>query len=112
MTRPLTRTRFSSSAALLLAGAALAALPAAPAQAKRLERACLNSDRASASPELCGCIQRVADQVLTRSDQRLAASFFKDPQRAQDIRQSDRSDHEAFWKRYRTFGDTATKVCK
>jgi len=86
-------------------------VPASEAEARRIERACLNSDRSAANRELCGCIQRVANQVLTRSDQRLAARFFRDPQRAQDIRQSDNASHEAFWKRYRTFGDTATKIC-
>lgn len=97
---------------LLPAALILSVAGAMPAEAKRIERACLSSDRAAANPSLCGCIQRVADQVLTRADQRLAARFFKDPQRAQDIRQSDRSDHEAFWKRYRIFGSTATNVCQ
>lgn len=82
------------------------------AEAKRIERACINSDRNRASGQLCGCIQRVADQVLTRSDQRLAAKFFDDPQMAQDIRQSDRNSHEEFWKRYKSFGYTAQKVCR
>ena len=94
-----------------LASSAAVVLPAGPAEAKRIERACLNSDRQAATPQLCGCIQRVADQILTRSDQRMAARFFSDPQRAQDIRQSDRAAHEAFWKRYRSFGTTAANVC-
>lgn len=82
-----------------------------PAEAKRIERACLNSDRRAANPPLCRCIQRVADQVLTRSDQRLASKFFSDPQRAQDVRQSDRASHEAFWLRYKAFGSTAEAIC-
>lgn len=108
------RMRPSSSVSMICAVAlAMAtALAPVPAEAKRLERACLNSDRAAASRALCDCIQRVADQMLTRSDQRLAARFFKDPQRAQDVRQSDRADHEAFWKRYRDFGDSASKICE
>lgn len=82
------------------------------AEAKRIEQACMRSDRNRASAPLCGCIQRVADQVLTRSDQRLAAKFFSDPQLAQDIRQSDRRKHEEFWLRYRNFGSTAQRVCR
>ena len=99
------------SALALALSASFVVLPATPAEARRIERACLQSDRSAASPQLCGCIQRVADQVLTRSDQRLAARFFRDPQRAQDIRQSDNAKHEDFWKRYRAFGSTAEKVC-
>lgn len=90
----------------------LAPLTSTMAEAKRIERACLNSDRRSASKPLCDCIQRVADQTLTGSDQRLAAKFFDDPHMAQEIRQSDRRSHEAFWKRYRVFGNSAQKVCR
>lgn len=95
----------------LAAFASALTVPATPVEAKQIQRACARSDRSAATPQLCGCIQRVADQILTRSDQRLAARFFKDPQKAQDIRQSDSSTHEAFWKRYRTFGSTAANVC-
>jgi hypothetical protein len=98
------------SVTLALAAGGLILTPG-PARADRIERACLNSDRAAATPQLCGCIQRVADQILTRSDQRLAAKFFADPQRAQDIRQSDSESHEQFWQRYRAFGSTAANVC-
>lgn len=81
-----------------------------PSDAKVIEKACNGSDRV-ASASLCNCIQSVADQILTRSDQRLAARFFKDPQMAQDTRQSDNSSKEAFWKRYKAFGETAAAVC-
>ena len=81
------------------------------AHADGIKRACMKSDRRAASRPLCGCIQRVADQTLTSSDQRRAAKFFKDPQLAQETRQSDRSSHEEFWKRYKNFGYTAGKVC-
>lgn len=96
---------------VIVATSAMVVLPVAPASAKQIERACARSDRSAATPQLCGCIQRVADQILNRSDQRLAARFFADPQRAQDIRQSDSSTHAAFWKRYRAFGSTAANVC-
>ncbi|MEP3295677.1 MAG: hypothetical protein ABJO27_04210, partial [Pseudoruegeria sp.] len=76
-----------------------------------VERACLKSDRKSASRALCGCIQDVADQTLTRKDQKLVATFFKDPHRAQEIRQSDNHSHESFWKKYKSFGKTAEVYC-
>lgn len=87
--------------------------PMAPiaADAGAIERACNRSDRKAASRSLCGCIQNVADKVLSNSDQRLAAKFFKDPQRAQDVRQSDKSNLEVFWKRYKAFGATAEQSC-
>lgn len=94
----------------LAAPLGVATAPAAEA-GSTIERACMNSNRRAASQPLCGCIQRVADQMLTRRDQRMAAKFFKDPHRAQEIRQSDRSTHEEFWKRYKAFGQSAGKIC-
>ena len=82
-----------------------------PGNANQIERACLKADRATASRALCGCIQDVADQTLRKTDQKLAASFFKDPARAQEIRQSDARRYEAFWKRYKSFGQTAQRYC-
>ncbi len=108
--KTLNRPAAAVRAGALIAAALLLSAPAA--EAARIERACLKSDRTAASAPLCGCIQRVADQILTRSDQRLAAKFFKDPQMAQDVRQSDRSNHEDFWRRYKAFGQTAQRVCR
>ena len=79
--------------------------------AGRIERACLQSDRPAASRALCGCIQDAADLTLTNSDQKLAAKFFRDPHKAQEIRQSDRRSHEKFWQRYKNFGATAQAFC-
>ena len=84
--------------------------PAADA-GSTIERACLKSNRRAASKPLCDCIQRVADQMLTRRDQKMAAKFFADPHRAQEIRQSDRASHEEFWKRYKAFGTSAGNIC-
>nr|WP_245913012.1 hypothetical protein [Litoreibacter ponti] len=88
-----------------------AAAPVA-AVAGPIERACLKADRKAASRPLCNCVQQVADLTLDGSDQRLAATFFKDPHRAQEIRQSDRISHEAFWKRYKQFGANAESYCR
>jgi len=77
----------------------------------KIQRACLKSERTASSRPLCRCIQKAADRVLSRSDQRLAAKFFKDPQMAQDVRQADDSRKEAFWKRYKEFGAHAKASC-
>ena len=84
---------------------------AGSALAGPIESACLRSDRNTASRNLCGCIQNVADVVLTYGDQRRAAAFFSNPQRAQDVRQSDRASDEAFWLRYKAFGENAESYC-
>ncbi|MGI9394944.1 MAG: hypothetical protein ACR2OY_09885 [Boseongicola sp.] len=85
---------------------------ATPTVAKDIERACLKSDRAAGNRAICGCIQDAANLTLTNKDQRLAATFFADPHRAQEIRQSDRRQHEAFWERYKNFGITAESYCQ
>ncbi|MBZ0129311.1 MAG: hypothetical protein K8F59_09360 [Rhodobacteraceae bacterium] len=81
------------------------------AAADLIGNACLKSGRPGASRELCGCIQTVADLYLSRKDQKLAATFFKDPHRAQEVRQSDRRSDEAFWQRYKAFGAAAEDGC-
>ena len=99
---------------MLRAGAVLAVILGAvanPLFAEQIERACMKSDRASGQRALCGCIQDAANLTLTSRDQKLAATFFKNPDRAQEIRQSDRPAHEAFWERYRNFGRTAEHFC-
>lgn len=76
-----------------------------------IERACMSSPR-SGTPGLCSCIQYVADQTLTRRDQKMGAKFFRDPQMAQDTRQSDRPSHEIFWKKWKNFGTAAEAICQ
>ena len=102
------RARRTAAGALLIAvtltGAAEAGGP--------IERACNRSDRDAATPQMCRCLQRVADVTLKRREQRMAASFFRDPDRAQEIRQSDRGNHEAFWQRYTYFGSAAELNCR
>ena len=94
-----------------LIGAFLLAIASSAAQAGIIESACLRSDRDAATRALCGCIGNVADQTLSGSDQRRAAAFFKNPAKAQEVRQSDRASDEAFWLRYKGFGDTAEAYC-
>ena len=95
------------SLGLALAGALFAGC----AGAGPIEVACQKSDRGAANGQLCGCIQQVADITLDRRDQRMAAKFFQDPHKAQEIRQSDASGHEVFWSKYRAFGSAAESYC-
>jgi hypothetical protein len=76
-----------------------------------IESACARSDRAQANAALCRCIDAVAQQTLTRSEQRRAASFFRDPDLAQEVRMSKRDSDNVFWARYRAFGETAEQYC-
>jgi len=54
----------------------------------------------------------VADRDLSRADQRLAVTFFADPHRAQEVRQSDNPRDEAFWQRYKAFASRAENICR
>lgn len=102
----------SAVLALSLAPLATVSLPVPTAQAaSTIERACVKSDRKAASRPLCGCIQDVADMMLSRGDQKRAAEFFKEPHKAQVTRQSSRSSDEKFWLRYKEFGATARTYC-
>lgn len=99
----------------ILIGAAFAAVSlmwmAGAAAAGPIEGACLKSNRSAANRTLCSCIQQVADITLGGSDQRLAASFFKDPDRAQQVRMSQNQRDDAFWERYTIFGQQAQMAC-
>lgn len=91
----------------MLAGAGIATA----AMAGPIEGACLRSERAAGNRALCGCIQSAADRTLRWSDQRKAAKFFADPDRAQEVRMSKSDGNNAFWARYKAFGETAQAVC-
>ncbi|MDF1857272.1 hypothetical protein [Pseudooceanicola sp.] len=99
-------TRFT-----LLAAAACLSLGASVAQAGPINRACLASDRSGASRAVCGCIQNAADKTLTRQDQRLAAKFFREPDKAEEVRMSKSNGNNAFWDRYTKFGAVAESSC-
>lgn len=75
-----------------------------------IDSACIQSSRA-ANPMLCACIQRVANLTLSGADQRLAAKFFRDPGKAQEVRQSASTHHRDFWARYTSFGQAAEQAC-
>ncbi|MFD1795829.1 hypothetical protein FQV27_03340 [Paracoccus aurantiacus] len=82
------------------------------AMAGPVDNACIRSERGAGQQALCRCVQQVADQTLSRSDQRLAASFFRDPHRAQVVRMSKRDSDNAFWSRYKRFAGAAEAYCR
>ena len=97
---------------MLLLGAAVAmAVPAPAGAAGVIERACRQSDREAATPELCRCIQKVANRSLSFRERRTVARWFKDPHKAQKVRQSDRRRDEILWERYKAFGEEARRRC-
>lgn len=100
--------KFICSAALALA---LIPFQASFSEAGPISSACNKSDRKAASRRMCNCLQRVANSELSRTDQRLAATFFKEPHKAQEMRQSDRNNHERFWLRYKDYGQTVAALC-
>ncbi len=98
---------------LFAAATAMLVMPLVPTMvnAGPIESACLRSDRPNATRALCRCIDSVAQRNLTRAEQRRAASFFRDPQLAQDVRMSKSDRDNAFWARYRAFGAAAEQTC-
>jgi hypothetical protein len=92
--------------------ATLLALAPIPALAGPIENACNRSDRQAANRSLCRCIDNVAQQTLTRSEQRRAARFFANPDEAQSVRMSRTPADNEFWARYRAFGAAAEQFCR
>lgn len=77
-----------------------------------ISRACLSSDRKARNSRLCGCIQTVANQSLSGGDQRKAARFFGNPQRAHDVWMSKSPSDDAFWERYKAFASRSERSCR
>ncbi|MBC9247063.1 hypothetical protein H4P12_10100 [Paracoccus sp. 11-3] len=96
---------------IFIAAAAIV-LTAPLAMAGPIDSACVRSDRARGNAPLCGCIQQVANQTLSRSDQRRAARFFREPHEAQEVRMSKSDSDNAFWARYKSFASRAEAYCR
>ena len=95
-----------------LAGAATAlvlSLATTAAMAGPIERACNRADKGNRA--VCGCIQQVADMALRGSDQRRAAKLMKDPDLAHEVWISKRDADDAFWERYKAFGQQVEAYC-
>lgn len=97
------------------AAAALMALAlpfsATLAEAGPIERACNRSASQSANRAVCACIQQVADMTLRGADQRRAAKLLNDPDAAHNVWLSKRASDDAFWERYKAFGEAAQTYC-
>tara|TARA_R110002049_G_scaffold307712_2_gene509100 strand:- start:71722 stop:72096 length:375 start_codon:yes stop_codon:yes gene_type:complete len=76
-----------------------------------IQKACLSGGRKAASHTRCGCVQAIADQSLSASDQRRAAKMFGDPHQFQEVRQSSNADNERFWLAWKAFGQNAAAAC-
>lgn len=96
---------------LLIAAAAIV-LTTPLAMAGPIDSACVRSDRGARQSALCGCVQQVANQTLSRADQRRAARFFRDPHEAQVVRMSKSDRDNAFWARYKRFAGAAEAYCR
>lgn len=97
--------------AIYTAALIFAAPVAAFAGPGSIDHACRQAGRSAATPKLCRCIQKVANDSLTRSERYKVSKWFLDPHRAQQTRQSDRRKDEVLWKRYKAFGERARKTC-
>ena len=102
MTKPLILAAFAA----LCAGFVATEVSAGP-----ISNACMQSNRSAANSALCGCIQAVADSTLAGADQRRAATFFRDPDKAQQVLMSQKRADDAFWARYKAFGALAEQSC-
>jgi hypothetical protein len=106
--RDMKKLIIAALSAAMLAAAAPAPVTAAPGV---INRACQKADRKSASPQLCGCIQKVANSSLSMGERRKVAKWFKNPAKAEKVRMSDRGWDELLWKRYKAFGKRANAQC-
>ncbi|MEP3783866.1 hypothetical protein [Ascidiaceihabitans sp.] len=104
-------TQYSSSNAAGGRGSYTKPAPAVLFASGPIAQACRAGGRKQASRARCGCVQAVANQSLSASDQRKGAAFFNNPQSAQDTRQSDNAANERFWKRWKAFGNDAARLC-
>lgn len=85
---------------------------AAPMASGPISNACIASDRKSRSRALCGCIQGSGGPDAEPVRPAPRGAFYRDPHKAREIRQSDRSRDESFWKAYRAYGERAERLCR
>ena len=98
--------------ALLLGALTLPALATSATAGSVIAQACSASDRGRLAPSLCGCIQSVADSVLSPAEQVLGAQIFLEPHRSQEIRASAQATDAAFWAKWQVFGNAAAQHCQ
>lgn len=96
---------------IALCAASISTIAPQTVEAAQIKRACLASERQAATRARCSCIQQVANQALTRSDQKTVAKWFKDPHQAQELKMSKTARDDALWDRYQNFGQMAQAIC-
>lgn len=101
-------TRYSSNNAV---GARMSGSSSVQFANGPIAQACMRAGRKQSSRSKCGCVQAVANRSLSRAEQQRGASFFANPQRAQDTRQSDNPASERLWRNWKDFGVSAAKQC-
>jgi len=72
----------------------------------------MDGGRKAANAALCSCIQNVANQSLSGSDERKVVAFFEEPDQAQAVKASQSNANDAFWDRYRVFTRAAERNCR
>ena len=100
--------------ALVLGALTLPALATAANAGSAIAGACM-ATRGATQPTLCGCIQTVANGVLSPAEQQRGAKIFLEPHMSQEIRASARranSSDAVFWEKWRVFGERAAKNCQ
>lgn len=100
--------------ALVLGALSLPAITTSATAGTAIASACVSSARGAQAPNLCSCIQTVADSMLSASEQRLGAQIFIEPHKSQQIRASARANgaDAAFWAKWQAFGAAAGQYCQ
>lgn len=101
--------------ALIFGALSLPALSTSATAGNMIANACMSSARGAAAPSLCGCIQNVADSMLSARQQVIGAQIFVEPHKSQEIRASANKSNaadQAFWETWRSFGATAAQRCQ
>lgn len=98
--------------ALVLGALSLPALSTSATAGNAIAKACMSSPRGAAAPALCGCIQSVADTMLSAREQALGAQILIEPHKSQEIRASAKASDNAFWDKWRRFGAAAGQTCQ
>ena len=98
--------------ALVLGALSLPALTTSAVAGSVIANACKASERGAMASSLCGCIQTVADSVLTPAEQVRGAQIFLEPHKSQEIRASAQATDAAFWAKWQVFGNAAAQHCQ
>jgi hypothetical protein len=61
-----------------------------------LKKACMEAKQIKSS-RVCQCLQKTADQTLTRSEQLRVVTFLKNPDISQAVKASERRTDKMFW---------------